>query len=396
MEYTNISDEVLGRKTTCKKCSHKFLIDLSVVHKDEGMIKREDKSSQDKDLAVESKSNSNMNASDMNEEAAESFLEKIGSGIMVLGLVSIFISFLGLKLRIMFWMDLWGPKIGWALMVGMFLLGGMIWIIELFRAEGLSKDVIKSIAKFFVGIVVVFAISLYKIQSNPIVEKDVVKSEVAESAIGRDSVSNVQSLQSLQTPKNNSTEGGNENLDASFYTKQGDEFAKIQKYSEAVNSYDESLKIIKTSEAYSKKASALIMLSKYNEALESINKAIEIDNNNMDYYLLRTAVNFVLDDFKSVLQDSEKILEQNPNSVDVLEYRGFALRKVGKYSDALLLLNKLVEMNALNKTAILYRGLCYEDLDLPQKALQDYQMVLKLDPSDSTAQKLIELLQKKM
>jgi tetratricopeptide (TPR) repeat protein len=138
------------------------------------------------------------------------------------------------------------------------------------------------------------------------------------------------------------------------------------------------------------------MLSKYNEALESINKAIEIDNNNMDYYLLRTAVNFVLDDFKSVLQDSEKILEQNPNSVDVLEYRGFALRKVGKYSDALLLLNKLVEMNALNKTAILYRGLCYEDLDLPQKALQDYQMVLKLDPSDSTAQKLIELLQKKM
>lgn len=52
-------------------------------------------------------------------------VQRIGMLMVMAGLVSAALSFLQYELQILFWIDLWGPTVGWAIRFGL-VTGGML------------------------------------------------------------------------------------------------------------------------------------------------------------------------------------------------------------------------------------------------------------------------------
>ncbi len=54
------------------------------------------------------------------------FISKAGPVLVLAGLASIVLYFLGLNLKILAWIDVWGPTVGWALRIGAVVLGAAL------------------------------------------------------------------------------------------------------------------------------------------------------------------------------------------------------------------------------------------------------------------------------
>ncbi|MBW2526952.1 MAG: SPFH domain-containing protein [Deltaproteobacteria bacterium] len=64
---------------------------------------------------------------------ARGFFKKAGPALVVAGLLSIVLSVIGFNLRILLWIDAWGPLVGWGIRVGLVLVGAVIWLLSLDR-----------------------------------------------------------------------------------------------------------------------------------------------------------------------------------------------------------------------------------------------------------------------
>ncbi|MBN1531596.1 MAG: hypothetical protein JXA20_02940 [Spirochaetes bacterium] len=62
-------------------------------------------------------------------EKIKSYMMSIGGFIAVAGILSIILSFIGYNLRILMWIDMWGPTMGWIIRIGLVVLGGILFII---------------------------------------------------------------------------------------------------------------------------------------------------------------------------------------------------------------------------------------------------------------------------
>lgn len=56
-------------------------------------------------------------------------MKKWGGTLFFFGVGSIILSFLGLQFVILAWIDLWGPTAGWAIRIGLALVGGAMWLL---------------------------------------------------------------------------------------------------------------------------------------------------------------------------------------------------------------------------------------------------------------------------
>ena len=65
----------------------------------------------------------------------KSRIQGIGGTIALAGVVSIVLNFINFNLRILMWIDLWGEGVGWAIRVGLVLLGGAIWAAGAFLGK---------------------------------------------------------------------------------------------------------------------------------------------------------------------------------------------------------------------------------------------------------------------
>jgi hypothetical protein len=57
----------------------------------------------------------------------KSKLQGIGGSIALAGVVSIVLYFINFNLRILMWIDAWGEGVGWAIRIGIVLLGGAVY-----------------------------------------------------------------------------------------------------------------------------------------------------------------------------------------------------------------------------------------------------------------------------
>ena len=65
----------------------------------------------------------------------KSRIQGIGGTIALAGVVSIVLNFINFNLRILMWIDAWGEGVGWAIRVGLVLLGAAIWAAGAFLGK---------------------------------------------------------------------------------------------------------------------------------------------------------------------------------------------------------------------------------------------------------------------
>ena len=56
-------------------------------------------------------------------------MKKLGGTLFFFGVGSIILSFLHMQFIILAWIDLWGPSVGWAIRVGLAVVGGLMWLL---------------------------------------------------------------------------------------------------------------------------------------------------------------------------------------------------------------------------------------------------------------------------
>jgi hypothetical protein len=54
-------------------------------------------------------------------------IQGIGGTIALAGVASIVLNFINFNLRILMWIDAWGEGVGWAIRVGLVVLGGLVY-----------------------------------------------------------------------------------------------------------------------------------------------------------------------------------------------------------------------------------------------------------------------------
>jgi hypothetical protein len=56
-------------------------------------------------------------------------MKKWGGTLFFFGVGSIVLSFLNMQFVLLAWIDLWGPTVGWAIRIGLAVVGGVMWLV---------------------------------------------------------------------------------------------------------------------------------------------------------------------------------------------------------------------------------------------------------------------------
>ena len=59
----------------------------------------------------------------------EETMKELGKWLAIFGVGSMILNAFGMEFRILFWLDLWGPQVGWAIRAGMTVLGAVLMFV---------------------------------------------------------------------------------------------------------------------------------------------------------------------------------------------------------------------------------------------------------------------------
>ena len=174
---------------------------------------------------------------------------------------------------------------------------------------------------------------------------------------------------------------------------------------------------------------------RYDEALGNIEKAVRLDPNMTDGYMVRGIIhhlrgdnNAAVNDFREVImRDSKNLraysyiskccnadgryieaveaadrgLAVNGDYVNLYVNRGVALYHMQRYEEAVEAFRKVItNQNSVNTAAVEsayhFRGMAYEKMGNAEKAISDYQKLLRYNPDRRDIKKRVEDLQEQM
>lgn len=110
---------------------------------------------------------------------------------------------------------------------------------------------------------------------------------------------------------------------------------------------------------YADAALCQMELMQYNDALANINKAIEMKDDEVDYYILKSRIAYNQGNggnFDAAYVNLDKALSLNPNSADALFAKARLLLVQRKDADALKCVNTIINNDAACSEALLLRG----------------------------------------
>jgi hypothetical protein len=56
-------------------------------------------------------------------------MKSVGTYMFIFGAISIALHFFNMELRLLSWIETWGPGIGWAIRVGLVVVGAGLWFV---------------------------------------------------------------------------------------------------------------------------------------------------------------------------------------------------------------------------------------------------------------------------
>ena len=145
----------------------------------------------------------------------------------------------------------------------------------------------------------------------------------------------------------------------------------------------------------------------FSEAVTEFTKAIELDSYSIAGYLGRANAYNNLGQWEKAIEDFDRLLEIDPNIQSVANIyvnRGFSYASLGQWEEAIKDFDKAIETEletpsesheAILIAAYKYRGHVNLELGHNDRARQDYEAMLTLDPNDPEAddiKKMVELL----
>jgi len=63
------------------------------------------------------------------DRVKEDAMRELGKWLAIFGVGSMILNAFGMEFRILFWLDLWGPEIGWAIRIGMTAAGVVLFFV---------------------------------------------------------------------------------------------------------------------------------------------------------------------------------------------------------------------------------------------------------------------------
>jgi tetratricopeptide (TPR) repeat protein len=155
-------------------------------------------------------------------------------------------------------------------------------------------------------------------------------------------------------------------------------------FSDALDYYNLSIKLMpKVDFFWAQRAWFFIeYLNDLNRGMEDLNKAIELDENNSSYYILRSKIFLKLNDKKNQLNDIESALNNQPNSVYLKTQKAIALSINNETNKSLKLINNAISKDSLNYLFYLCKAKIFLYLKDYVNALELLNKIDTMEPND--------------
>ncbi|WP_295722536.1 hypothetical protein [uncultured Methanobrevibacter sp.] len=133
-------------------------------------------------------------------------------------------------------------------------------------------------------------------------------------------------------------------------------------------------------EKYLYKANGAAQFEKYDEAIDFIDKALEIDEENLDGLLLKSAILFNQMKFEMALDSINRVIDLYPENIDALTFKGFVHLSLGdfesaenSFKNALEIDDNDLEVYRQYSFAVASNGDLNRALGINQKALKKFE-----------------------
>jgi len=153
-----------------------------------------------------------------------------------------------------------------------------------------------------------------------------------------------------------------------------------QEYESALEYYNKCLAIEPHNTKYlTKRGITYRRLKRYHEALADFNQCLKIKPKLIAARRDRGIIYGLLERYEEALADFNKAIGRKPDPV-LLTNMGTAYCELGRYDEALTVLNQSLEIDPYDPITLNSRGIVYDSLEQFDKALSDYDNALALDP----------------
>ncbi len=186
---------------------------------------------------------------------------------------------------------------------------------------------------------------------------------------------------------------------ATTYVYRGDYYFKLKKYKEATDDYNKAIKYdAQLPDAFANRGFSQYELKQDKEAVASFNEAVKLNSKNNEVYIKLTEL---LQKEKRCLEAVvviDKGLALNDAQPMLHYYKAQCLFDDEKFALALAEVTKSIEQKKVDATTVTMRAVCYEKLNQPEKALDDYNYMittLKINTAEVFMKRGIALKAKK-
>lgn len=181
------------------------------------------------------------------------------------------------------------------------------------------------------------------------------------------------------------SEGSTDNNTTGFWNNRGDVLLYQYKYEDALDAYNNALKINGSNiAALVGQGYALVGLGRYNESLESFQKAILISPLNARAWTGKGITLHGLGRYNESLQSYDRALEIDPMYASAWNDKAWMYYKRGNNEEAIKNVDRAIDILSINLAAALdTKGVALAALGRNEDALDYINRSIELDPSDS-------------
>ncbi len=168
---------------------------------------------------------------------------------------------------------------------------------------------------------------------------------------------------------------------ANDYAKRADKFFLEGRLKEAINSYNQALKIYpEMADVWNNRGVVLTRLKLYEDAIASYDRSLQVRADYADAWNNRGVSLIELQHYQEAINSFEQALKVKPDYADAWNNRGVCLAKVQKYQEAVKSYNQAIAIKNDYSDAWNNRGVALMKLGIYGEAIACYDNAVKIKP----------------
>ena len=168
---------------------------------------------------------------------------------------------------------------------------------------------------------------------------------------------------------------------ANDYAKQADQFFLVGRLKEAINAYNQALKIYpEMADVWNNRGVVLTRLKMFDEAISSYDRALQIRADYADAWNNRGVSLIELQHYQEAINSFEQGIKVKPDYADAWNNRGVCLAKIQKYQEAVKSYNQAIAIKNDYSDAWNNRGVSLMKLGIYGEAIACFDNAVKIKP----------------